>query len=123
MENQGISSSESDTASDEKPKARSKKKFKHYKEFITQKRGLYDQTVLSKLLSLPPRKRLGTKRCFPLIDADTSEEDVDSLSSTDTSESDDDEYSETEKEHISIQENRKRPSVSEKIDKSMPLID
>ena len=66
---------------------------------------------------------MGTKRCFPLIDADTSEEDVDSLSSTDTSESDDDEYSETEKEHISIQENRKRPSVSEKIDKSMPLID
>merc|ERR1719318_1665080 len=124
VENKGISSSESDTASDVKLKSRPRKKFKHYKEFITPKQVLYDQTVVSKLLSLSHRERLRNKRCFHLIDADTSEEDVDSLPPTDTSESDDDDddYSETEKENISIQD-EKSPSVSRaKIKKSMPSI-
>ena len=58
------------------------------------------------------------------VDADTSEEDDDSLPSMETSGSDDDyDVSETEKESISIQEDEISPSVSEKIDTSMPLID
>ena len=59
-----------------------------------------------------------------IVDADTSEEDDDSLPSIETSGSDDDyDVSETEKESISIQEDEISTSVSEKIDTSMPLID
>merc|ERR1719318_1733505 len=123
LQSEGISSSESGTATDQAHNVRSKKKFRHYKEFITQTQALYDQTVISKLLSLPPRKRLRNKKSFLLSNADSSEEDVDSLPSIDTSESDDDDYSETVKEDISISTQEGQSlSVSEKIDNSMPLI-
>ena len=103
---------------------RLKKRFKHYKEFITPEQVLYDEAVLSKLLSLTPKKKLMNKTFPTLIDSDTPEEDVDCIPSTNTSKGIDvDDFSETKKESISIQEDKISPSVSEKLKNSMPLID
>eukprot|EP00092_Neocalanus_flemingeri_P040731 GFUD01044343.1.p1 GENE.GFUD01044343.1~~GFUD01044343.1.p1 ORF type:complete len:409 (+),score=131.11 GFUD01044343.1:61-1227(+) len=79
LKNQSSSSTDPDQADVDISKRRRRKRFRHYKEFITPKGKVYDESVLSKLLSIPSRKK------YNIVDGDTSceesLEDIDSLSS------------------------------------------
>jgi hypothetical protein len=101
--------------------AKSKVRFKHYKEFIAPKQEVFDPTVISRLLSLTPRNRLRKKRFSS--EGDTSKEVVDSLPLTHTSEIDHDDWCEKDNDNFLIQVDHKSPSVSVKFDNSMPLIE
>jgi len=108
-----------------------KKKFKHYKEFIIQRRTHYDPAVLSRLLSVATRKNTRRKkRRFTLIDGDTSSddssEDVDSPSS-DISVTDCDDDISTASEKVTTDEISDQVTAAneenEQHSDSMPLIE
>ena len=115
-DDQSESSSDAEKVLPETSKKSSTKSFRHYRDFIRHEHEIYDPTVLSGLLSLPPTKKL-KQICTPSLS--DYEQYVKNFPFVDTSVSDGDEYSEN-LQHKDVKVN---PKSSALFNISMPLME